>query len=206
MTPLILGRALLVLVAVTAPQGTLRDARIRIAITGDTARVMARYRVTDAGDSLRFNAIRIASQETAFDRRFGDPRLRLDTLPGLFRLTAAGRGRRLTLELRYTVTGDLSRIPLFVPEAPTVPGESRILILVDGLEPGRVATFPFPHFTRDPAGLLLSTPDHLPSFVAVVARAGPVSVPAIAQWSVLLIVLGGTGVWLLARLRARRRP
>ncbi len=205
MTRLGLGHTVLALLTATAQQGTVRDARIRIAVTGDTARVAARYRVTNAGDSLRFNAIRIASQQTLFERPFRDPRLRLDTLPGLFRVTAAGRGRGLALELRYTVTGDLARIPLFVPEAPTVPGESRVIISVDGVTGERIATFPFPRFTRPAVGPLLATPDHLPSFVAVVAPVGAVPVPAIAQWSVLLIALGGTGAWLLAQLRARSR-
>ncbi len=205
MTPLGVGQALLLLWTAAVPQRVLRDARIRVAITGDTARVMARYRITDAGDSLRFNAIRVASQGLTFDRPFRDPRLRLDTLPGLFRVTAAGRGRGLGLELRYSITGDLSRIPLFVPEAPTVPGESRLLILVDGLEPHRVAAFPFPRFARDGLGPLVSTPEHLPSFLAVVARPKALPVPAIAQWSVLLIALGGTGAWVVAQLRARRR-
>ncbi len=198
------GPVLFLLLAATAQQGALRDARIRIAITGDTAWVSARYRVTDAGDSLRFNALRVASQELTFDLPFRDPRLRFDTLPGLFRVTAAGRGRGLGLDLRYRVTGNLSRIPLFVPEAPAIPGQSRLVILVEGLDANRVASYPFPRFTRD-AGPLLSTPDHLPSFVAVVAPAGGLPVPAIAQWSVLLIALGGTGSWFLAQLRARRR-
>jgi hypothetical protein len=191
--------------ATTTPQGILRNARIRIGITGDTARISARYRVDGAGDSLRFNAIRIAGQSTAFDRSFGHPRLRLDTLPGLFRLTAASRRPGFTLELHYRVTGDLARIPLFVPEAPAAPGESRLVILVDGLAPRRTARFPFPRFTRPGLGPWVSTPAHLPAFVALVAPSGGVPLPAIAQWSVLLIALGGTGAWLLVQLRSRRR-
>lgn len=191
--------------ASTAPQAVLRDARIRVGLRGDTAQVEARYRVTDAGDSLRFNAIRIAGQGTAFDRPLSDRGLRLDTLPGLLRLTAGGRGRGLTLELRYRVTGDLARIPLFVPEAPAAPGQSRLLILVDGLPPGRAAPFPFPRFTRPGRETWVSNPEHLPAFVALVAPSGGVPVPALAQWSVVLIALGGTGAWLLVQLRARWR-
>lgn len=202
---LFIGRILLVLAAATAQQGTLRDARIRITLHGDTARVTARYRVTDAGDSLRFSAIRFATQEFAFDRRFQDPRLSLDTLPGLFRLTTAGRGRMLALELRYAVLGDLSRIPLFVPESPTSPGESRLAILVDGLAPERVSRYVFPRFTRAASGAWVAAPDHLPSFVALVESPGALPVAALAQWSVVLIAVGGTGAWLLVQLRSRRR-
>ena len=202
---LLAGRALLALVTAATPQGTLQDARIRIAIAGDTARVVGRYRVTDLGDSIRFNAMRVALQQTAFDRRFRDPRLRLDTLPGLFRLTAAGRGRSLALELRYTVTGDLSRIPLFVPEAPTTPGQSRVTISVHGLASERVARFTVPRFVRDPSGAWQAAPDHLPGLVALVGSARGIPVPALAQWSVPLIALGGTLAWLLAQLAARRR-
>lgn len=191
--------------AAAAQQGTLRDARIHIGVIGDTARVSARYRVVDAGDSLRFNAIRIAGQGVAFDRPFRNLRLRLDTLAGLFRLTAAGRGRGFTLELQYRVAGDLARIPLFVPEAPTMPGQSRLVVLVDGLPPGRTARYPFPHFTAPAPGTWESTPAHLPAFVALVAPSGGVPVPAVAQWSALLLALGGTGAWLLGQLRSRRR-
>lgn len=198
------GRALLALVAATVPQGNLQDARIRIAIAGDTAHVVARYRITDPGDSIRFNAMRAASQHTTFDRRFRDPRLRLDTLPGLFRLTALGRGRGISLELRYTVSGDLSRIPLFVPEAPSTPGQSRVSILVDGLAPERVARFVVPRFTQDAGGVWRAAPDHLPSFVALVKPERGLPVPALAQWSILLIAVGGTLAWLLTQLAARR--
>ncbi|MBI2535487.1 MAG: hypothetical protein HYW06_00610, partial [Gemmatimonadetes bacterium] len=52
------GRALLALVTAAVPQGTLQDARIRIAVAGDTARLVARYRVVDAGDSIRFHGMR----------------------------------------------------------------------------------------------------------------------------------------------------
>ncbi len=199
------GRALLALVAAALPQGTLQDARVRMTLAGDTARVSARYRVTDAGDSVRFNAMRVRSQELAFDHPFRDPRLRLDTLPGLFRLTALGRGRAMALELRYTVSGDLSRIPLFVPQAPTTPGQSRVAIIVDGLAPDRVARFVVPRFTRDPGGAWRAAPDHLPSFIALVKPKSGLPVPALAQWSVLLVAIGGTLAWLLTQLSARRR-
>lgn len=205
MTPFELGAALLTLLAAAPQQPVLRDARIRIGVRGDTAHVEARYRVTDAGDSLRFNAIRIAGQGTVFDRAVGPGGARLDSLPGLFRLTATGRGRSLSLELRYDVTGELARIPLFVPEAPTVPGQGRLLILVGGLEPSRIAAFPFPHFTRPGAGTWMSNPSHLPAFVALVAPDRGLPVPALAQWGVLLLALGGTGAWLLVQLRTRRR-
>lgn len=199
------GRALLGLI-VAAPQGTLQDAQIHIGLTGDSAHVAARYRIADAGSSIRFNALRVASQNLWLHRPLTDARLRLDTLPGLFRLTAGGLGRTVGLELRYTVSGDLSRIPLFVPEAPTAPGQSRINILVDGLAPERVARFMVPRFTREPGGPWRATPDHLPSLVALVKPERGLPVPALAQASVLAVALGGTLAWLLARLAARRTP
>jgi hypothetical protein len=201
---LLAGPLLLALIA-AAPQGSLQDARVRIAIVGDTAHVDARYRITDPGDSIRLHAPRVAGQHTAFDRRFDDPRLRLDTLPGLFRLTALGEGRGITLNLRYSVRGDLSRIPLFVPEAPSTPGQSRVTILVDGLAPDRAARFVVPRFTRESRGPWRATPDHLPSVVALVKPARGLPVPALAQWSVLLIAFAGTLAWLLTHLAARRR-
>jgi len=199
---LLAGRVLLALVA-AAPQGALQDARIRIAIVGDTAHVVARYRITGPGDSIRFHAMRVTAQHPVFDRRFRDPRLRLDTLPGLYRLTALGRGRALMLELRYSVSGDLSRIPLFVPDAPSTPGQSQVTILVDGLAPARAARFVVPRFTRD-GRTWRASPDHLPGMVALVKPEGGFPVPVLAQWSVLLIAFGGTLAWLLTQLVARR--
>ena len=160
--------------------------------------------MADAADSLRFNAIRIAGQVAVLGRILGEHRLRLDTLPGLLRLTVIGRGPGLSLDVRYDVAGGLARIPLFVPEAPAAPGESRLVILVDGLAPARAAPFAFPHFTQSGGGTWISTPNHLPAFVALVAPTGGLPVPAMAQWSVVLIALGGTGAWLLTQWRARR--
>jgi hypothetical protein len=184
------------------PQGTLQDASVRIVIAGDTARVVAEYRITGFPDSLRFNALRLTSQVTELDRLLTD--LRLDTMPGLFRLTTPGRNRMLTIELRYTVRRGLSRIPLFVPETAARPGQSRIVILVDGLAPERAARFVVPRFTRDAGGVWRAEPDHLPSLVALVKPERGLPVPALAQWSVLLVVFGGTAAWLATQLAARR--
>lgn len=200
---LLAGPVVLALAA-AVPQGALQDARVRIAIVGDTARVAAEYRITGFPDSVRFSAVRLPSQVTDFDRRFHDPRLKLDTLPGLLRLTATDRSRMLTIGLRYAVTGDLSRIPLFVPETPTRPGQSRIRILVEGLAPERAARYVVPRFTRDTSGIWRAEPDHLPSLVALVRPERGLPVPALAQWSVLLVVCGGTAAWLLTQLAARR--
>lgn len=202
---LLAGPALLALITAPLPQGTLQDARVRIALAGDAAHVIARYRITDAEDSAWFHAPRMESQVLAFDRPFRDPQLRLDTLPGLLRLTARGRGRAIALELRYTVNGDLSRIPLFVPTAPTTPGRSRVVILVDGLAADRAARFVVPRFTRDAGSAWRAAPDHLPSIIALVKPDRGLPVPALAQWSVLLVTLGGTVTWLLTQLSARRR-
>lgn len=191
--------------APTAPQGLLQEAQVRVAVVGDAARVAARYRITDAGDSVRFHAPRPASQSLEFDRRLRDPRLRLDSLPGMFRLTVAGRGRMTAVELRYLVRGDLSRIPLFVPQSPTTPGQRRISIRMTSLSPERVARFTVPRFTAGPGGAWLAQPDHLPGVIAVVRGNRRLPVPALAQWSVLLAVIGGTLGWVLAQAKARRR-
>jgi hypothetical protein len=103
------------------------------------------------------------------------------------------------------VSGDLSRIPLFVPDAPATPGRSRVIILVDGLAPERIARYVVPRFARDPGGPWRAAPDHLPSVVALVKPERGLPVPALAQGSVLLIAFGGTLAWLLTQLAARRR-
>lgn len=199
------GRTLLALLAARAPQGTLEDARVHLAIAGDTAWVTARYRVAGTGEALRFTAARSPSQEIRFTQPPAGPATTLDTLPGVFRLTTTGSGRRVDLELRYIARGDLSRIPVFVPEAYTDPGRSRIAILVDGVPLERVARYTVPRFIRNPAGSYRATPDHLPSVIALVGATGALSIPALAQVSVLAIALGGTLAWLMAQLLARRR-
>lgn len=184
--------------------GTLRDARIRIKVRGDTAQVTARYRVAGT-DSIGFTAIRVSAQNLVLAPRRGDPPVRIDTLPGLFRLTAGAQAGGVPSEISYRVIGDLSRIPLLVPDAPTAPGLSRVTIEVLGVSPDRAATFVFPRFAREREDAWLASPDHLPSFVTVVGSAGSLPVPALAQWSVLLLALGGTGAWLVAQGRARTR-
>jgi hypothetical protein len=205
------GLVRLVATALVAQGGTLRDARLQIEVRGDTARVAARYRIVDA-DSIRFTAIRLSGQTLALDLRAADPPFWMDTLPGLFRLRVGAKGRGFPLEVRYRVTGDLARIPLLVPEAPTTPGQSRVTIEILGVTEERAARFVFPRFARElrsgsergeREGAWLASPDHLPSFVAVVGSAGALPVPAMAHWSVLLLALGATGLWLLGQRRAR---
>lgn len=196
------GGALTVLLAI-AP-GTLRDARVRIEVRGDTALVTARYRIADAGDSVRFNLIRLNGQTLKLDVRLADRRFRVDTLPGLLRLRAEANGRSFPLEIRYLVVGGLARIPLFVPETPTAPGQSRVTIAVQGSDRSRAAAFVFPRFSREGNRGWLATPDHLPSFVTVVDSAGAVPVPGLAQWAVVVLALAATGAWLVAQRRVRR--
>jgi hypothetical protein len=199
--------ALALALALQATAGRLEEARIRVELRDpETAEVSARYRILEPADSVRFNLIRLAGQALRFEQPVSRPGFRWDTLPGLYRASAAARERSLDLEFRYQVQGDLARIPLPVPEAPALPAVTPVRLTVSGLPPGREARFRFPRFQRDPRGSWQARPDHVPGFIAIVQPEGGWPVPAVAQWSVVLVALGGTAAWLWVQLARRRSP
>lgn len=203
-----MGRWPLALAApLQAISGSLEEARIRVDVQGPhTASVTAHYRIREPGDSVRFSAIRLAGQELRFEHPISHPGVRWDTFPGLYRATAPAEGPSLNLELRYQVQGDLSRMPLPVPEAPARPGVTPVRLTVAGVPPGREARFRFPRFEREPRGSWRATPDHVPSFIVMLEPDRGWPVPAFAQWSVLLVAAGGTAAWLWVQLARRRSP
>jgi hypothetical protein len=189
-----------------AYQGSLAEARIQITVSGDTARVIAWYRFAGTADSLRLAAFRPQRQALVFHGVAGAAQFRLDTLSGLFRLVTRQTDAAPALDVRYDVTGSLSRIPLFVPDVPTTPGSSDVLIRVAGLGASRVAAYPFPRFRREPGDGWLAHPDHLPSFIVLARTPASLPVPAVVQWSVVVLVLVATGAWLSAQWRHRSGP
>jgi hypothetical protein len=191
---------------VPASQGSLTEARIQIMVSGDTARVIAWYRFAGTADSLRLEAFRPKRQTLVLHGVAGAAQFRLDTLAGLFRLVTRQTDAAPALDVRYDVTGRLSRIPVFVPEVPTTPGSSDVLIRVAGLGASHVAAYRFPRFRREPGDGWLAQPDHLPSFIVLAATPGSLPVPALVQWSVVALVLLATGAWLLAQWRHRSGP
>jgi hypothetical protein len=183
-----------------AQEKVLSEAEIAIALSGSEAQVSARYRIVAPGARMvlyapRFPGLHLLLQDAPSKVES------LDTLPGLFRLalqrdTAA---EATEIDLRYRLAGDLSRLPIFVPEAPTSPPRSRVAITVSAPSGRRISRDRFPRLRPDSGGVWRGSPDHLPSFVALLEPSGP-GVPRIAEWSVVAAAAGGTLLWLV-RLR-----
>jgi hypothetical protein len=110
-----------------------------------------------------------------------------------------------TVRVRYRLTGRLTRIPLFVPSAPTRPPSRAIGITVTGLSEDDVTARTLPRFRREADGSLVARPEHLPTLIAVVADDDGLPIPLIAEWFVVAGALGGTCYWLLGLARGTRR-
>lgn len=129
----------------------------------------------------------------------------LERLPGMYRATAAwAAGSPGRVDLRYAVTGALDRVPLFVPEAPAVPGRTAIEIQIRGLPGTLPARGAFPRLARAADGALVARPDNLPTFVWLPSPLGR-RLERAADAGALLLILAGTGGWLALRGRAGRR-
>jgi len=145
--------------------GTLDEAHIQVTVSGDTAWVIAWYRFAGTGDSLRLNATRPAGQTLIFQGVDGAIDFRLDTLPARFQLVSHQADSAPALDVRYHVIGALDSIPLFVPEPPTAPGRSEVLVRVFGSAmPARHAV---PSFRREGGDGWLAHPERVPVFVAL---------------------------------------
>ena len=114
-----------------AAAGQLDSATIEIDLTGEAATVRAVYHISSArSDSVRFLLMRIAGQSVHLLRP-AQPILSSDD--GALALTIpAPSGGSTTTEIEYSVSGDLVRIPIFVPNAPTDPDRSSIALRVRG--------------------------------------------------------------------------
>lgn len=178
--------------------------------TAGAVRLEATYRFRPGLDTARLSAIRVGSAALELASVAGvsaeasggaDARWRLDSLPGLLRLRVADPPDSLTLAWRARDVG--RRLPLFVPETPTRPAESRVLLEVTGgdfdVAVGRV----FPRMERA-GGVLVGRPENLPSFLLLPPAGELFTVDRAADWSVVLLVLVATGWWAAWRRRQSR--
>jgi hypothetical protein len=193
--------ALSLLVApVPADTGRLAEARIRVSLAGDTARVEASYRLVGGDQPVRFTAPRLGGQSVALE-----PPAALVARPGLWRVdvaaVASGRGR---VDLTYRVDGRADRIPLFVPDVPADPEASSITILVRGAPADLDPDAAFPRLLSSGRGLLVARPSQLPDVLHLPARAGRY-VERLADVGAVFLVLLGLAGWAALGWRARRR-
>ena len=187
-----------------AAAGQLDSATIEIDLGGAVATVRAVYHISRApSDSVRFLLMRIAGQSVNLLRPApstlsGDDGAVAFTIP-------AAPGGSSTTEIEYSVSGDLARIPIFVPNVPTDPGRSRIELRVRGYVHRDAVRDAFPRFsTVDDA--IVSRPENLPSFVLLPIGSG-LATNRVADALVAFLVLMGTALWARRhwRLRAQRK-
>lgn len=182
---------------------------------GGTVRLEATYRFRPGVDTARLSAIRVGSAALELASVAGASvagtsarasggarsRWRLDSLPGLLRLRVADPPDSLTLAWRARSAG--RRLPLFVPETPTRPTESRVLLEVTGGDFDVAAGRVFPRMERAD-GVLVGRPENLPSFLLLPPAGELFTVDRAADWSVVLLVLVATGWWSAWRRRRSR--
>lgn len=190
----------------TREPARLLEADVRVELDGTGAAVDARY-LLQGGDSVRFHAIRLPGHTLRVDRLSPAGAGPVRPLEGLHRFVlpppeGAGGAREVTL--RYRVEGARRRIPLFVPDAPAVPDESRISIRVAGAGPGIAPQRAFPRLAPDADGALAARPANLPGFVLLPPEGRTLTVDRAADWAAVLLVLAGSGYWWWWRRRGGR--
>ncbi len=187
-----------------AVAGQLDSATIEIDLGGAAATVRAVYHISRApSDSVRFLLMRIAGQSVNLLRP-APPTLSGDDGAVAFTIPAASGGSSTT-EIEYSVSGDLARIPIFVPNVPTDPGRSRIELRVRGYVHLDAVRDAFPRFSTV-EDAIVSRPENLPSFVLLPVGSG-LSTNRAADALVAFLVLMGTALWTMRhrRVRARRQ-
>jgi hypothetical protein len=123
------------------------------------------------------------------------------SLDGMYVLTVpATPGGRFEVSFRYEVSPRNSRMPVFVPDVPAIPG-SDIRIRIIGVSDDARLSDGFPRLRRGAGGDVVATPANLPSFIVVPPTAS-VSVNWIADMSVIALLVLSTSLF-LARGRAR---
>lgn len=187
------------LIAIAA--GQLDSAHVSIELDAKSAMVEARYHIAESADPIRFVLIKLNAQHLRMSIISGaEATVSLDTLPGLYAFTLAPSDWRETVvSVRYEVTGDLARIPLFIPSTPTEPGFGGVRILIRGVGSYAVLNDAFPRLVRATDGSVTARPENLPSFVRLPPNRGSWTTNRVADVSVALLVLFATVSWVLRR-------
>lgn len=209
------GGAILVLASLAAPQtatdsaGVLLEAATRVILYPTHARIVSLYRIDRNGTGLRFDAMRKPDQLVMINQTSGpdlDPnveqrleRRRLSVRPGV----RGGSEYRIV----YTVSGELDRLPLFVPNAGVDPTSSRLSIQIVGVPDDAELPAGDPSFQVAGDGVVEAAPRQLPQFVTVPRSDAENSRIGRVGWLVALgLVALVAAVVLRARGRTAKRP
>ncbi len=193
---------LLHLIGLFAATAQLETASISI-VFGDVTTVEAAYVIRSDADSLRFTMIRLRGQDVRLNS-LAPGLASIDSSGGVIRLAVPAGGTEETpTAVRYEVRGHRTRIPLFVPDTPTNPAMSDILIRIDGAGTGVRLTDGFPRLTRVGDGDVIARPENLPSFVHVPLESGRLSINRVSEAAVVGLLLFGSVLWLMRRRALR---
>ena len=181
----------------------LTAAEIVIELGGSTTVVEARYEVGESSGSVVFNIMRFPGQELDLLVSDRSDTVESDTLSGLYRLTVAPAvTSSTTAVIRYEVSGQLSRIPLAVPDVPAEPGAGGVRISLRGFSARAALAGGFPRFELRDDSTAVAELDNVPGFVRLPPDQGQWSVNRISEIVVVLLVVFASSYWLL---RQRRR-
>ncbi len=167
---------------------------IDVALEPNRAVIEGSYVFENQADSVRFVLAKFAGQSVRITR--DDWRLRESD--GLFELVLPGSGS--PFDVRYTIDGPVTRVPLFVPDTPTEPGGKPVEIRVRGVGDVSLKDV-FPRF-QESGGELLAELANVPSAIWLPSRR-TLSTNRLADLAVIVVLVIGTALWLL-RTRMRR--
>lgn len=193
---------LLLLATVLSVQQVLDTALVWIDVADHRAAVRASYHLSTPSDSVRLAVMVLGGQRIEMRGESGSELTPAGGLAHFTVLADSGDGRRANI--RYDVLGNLDRIPIFVPPAPTRPAESVVRIVIDGVAPGARLEDGFPRLVRRGERVVVAVPENLPSFVRLPPPKGTLSINRVAEGMVLVLLFGASGYWVL-RQRARHR-
>lgn len=188
-----LGSALLAQVAA---------ADISIDLGSDSALVDARYELVASVESVDLTLIRLKGQSLRFPS--GNPPI-TSSARGLYRLNIEHGGEPIREAcLQYVVLGDLSRVPIAVPDLSPVAEGARVRVKVSGLSRTASLEDGFPRLIPQVPGRAAAELETVPNFLRAPPDARSWSVNRLADTSVLVMVLFATAIWLVRRrVRAR---
>lgn len=187
----------------TAVLSQLGAAVISIDIGRDSALVAAEYELRGTDAPLELTIIRFRRQRL---RLPDNAAWAVESMPGLYRLTGShtektGGGSGLT----YTVSGDLSRIPVALPAVTPPPDGAVIRIEVRGLSQTSAWNDAFPRLEPQPDGSAIAVLESLPAFLRTPPDGREWSANRIADMCVALLVLFATLFWWLRQSTWGRR-
>ena len=168
--------------------GVLRQAEIRLILHATYATVVADYTIDRDGDPLVFEAVRLPGQVVLVQGALG-PDYALQQVQRVETrqlIAPTGSGTEL-FRVRYTVEGDLARIPLFLPRV-EIPADAALGLTVIA-PPDSALDKAYPRLERQPDGTLFAALHELPDALVLTPGRQPWSLGHVLLWVVPLLAV-----------------